>query len=98
MIAYLVQPGEIAPFELQSPPAGQPAETNVAGGTASAVSGKALAASSPRIDTNVVSDAGSARVVERQAISPRAKRVAAELGVDWTKLTGSGCTGRPVDG
>lgn len=28
------------------------------------------------------------------AASPRAKRVAAELGVDWTKLRGSGKTGR----
>jgi pyruvate dehydrogenase E2 component (dihydrolipoamide acetyltransferase) len=30
----------------------------------------------------------------RPAISPRALRVAAELGVNWTKLIGSGCTGR----
>jgi pyruvate dehydrogenase E2 component (dihydrolipoamide acetyltransferase) len=28
------------------------------------------------------------------AISPRARRIAAELGVDWTGLTGSGRTGR----
>jgi pyruvate dehydrogenase E2 component (dihydrolipoamide acetyltransferase) len=28
------------------------------------------------------------------AISPRARRIAAELGVDWTKLRGSGKTGR----
>jgi pyruvate dehydrogenase E2 component (dihydrolipoamide acetyltransferase) len=28
------------------------------------------------------------------AISPRALRVAAELGVDWTRVTGSGRTGR----
>ena len=31
------------------------------------------------------------------AISPRAKRVAAELGVDWTVLKGSGRTGRIVE-
>ena len=30
----------------------------------------------------------------RPAISPRAVRVAAELGIDWTTLTGSGQTGR----
>lgn len=31
------------------------------------------------------------------AISPRAARVAAELGVDWTQLNGSGRTGRIVE-
>ena len=31
------------------------------------------------------------------AISPRARRVAGELGVDWTGLTGSGRTGRIVE-
>ncbi len=31
------------------------------------------------------------------AISPRARRVAAELGVDWASLTGSGKTGRIVE-
>jgi pyruvate dehydrogenase E2 component (dihydrolipoamide acetyltransferase) len=30
----------------------------------------------------------------RRAISPRARRVAAELGVDWSRLEGSGRTGR----
>ncbi len=30
-------------------------------------------------------------------ISPRARRVAAELGVDWSQLTGSGRTGRIVE-
>ncbi len=31
------------------------------------------------------------------AISPRARRVAAELGVEWSRLTGSGRTGRIVE-
>lgn len=31
------------------------------------------------------------------AISPRARRVAAELGVEWTNLRGSGRTGRIVE-
>jgi pyruvate dehydrogenase E2 component (dihydrolipoamide acetyltransferase) len=30
----------------------------------------------------------------RLAISPRAKRIAEELGIDWTRLTGSGAGGR----
>jgi pyruvate dehydrogenase E2 component (dihydrolipoamide acetyltransferase) len=34
---------------------------------------------------------------ELPAISPRARRVAAELGVDWTELAGSGRTGRIVE-
>jgi UDP-glucose 4-epimerase len=41
--------------------------------------------------------AGAASIVQRgrtPTISPRALRVAAELGVDWTTLTGTGRTGR----
>jgi pyruvate dehydrogenase E2 component (dihydrolipoamide acetyltransferase) len=34
---------------------------------------------------------------ERKAISPRARRAARELGVDWTQLTGSGRGGRIVE-
>ncbi len=34
---------------------------------------------------------------ETPAISPRARRVAGELGVDWTVLTGSGSTGRIIE-
>src|SRR5262249_30351710 len=33
----------------------------------------------------------------RRAVSPRARRVARELGVDWSHLTGSGRTGRIVE-
>ena len=33
-------------------------------------------------------------VTEQPAISPRAKRVAAELGIDWAPLHGTGSTGR----
>jgi pyruvate dehydrogenase E2 component (dihydrolipoamide acetyltransferase) len=31
---------------------------------------------------------------DRKRISPLARRLARELGVDWTRLVGSGCTGR----
>jgi pyruvate dehydrogenase E2 component (dihydrolipoyllysine-residue acetyltransferase) len=34
------------------------------------------------------------RSVQRPAISPRARRAAAELGIEWTTLNGSGRTGR----
>ena len=43
-----------------------------------------------RTVSEAVSDSGAARPVS----SPRARRVAAELGVDWTRLTGSGRGGR----
>src|SRR5262249_7803522 len=32
--------------------------------------------------------------LDQPRISPLARRVARELGVDWTRLQGSGCTGR----
>ncbi len=34
---------------------------------------------------------------DRRAVSPRARRVARELGVDWSQLEGSGRTGRIVE-
>ncbi len=34
---------------------------------------------------------------ETPAVSPRARRVAGELGVDWAVLTGSGATGRIIE-
>ena len=34
------------------------------------------------------------RAIQVPAISPRAVRVAAELGIDWTTVTGTGRTGR----
>src|SRR5206468_4195555 len=36
----------------------------------------------------------AAAAPERPASSPRARRVAAEIGVDWTQLDGSGAAGR----
>ncbi|MEZ4664531.1 MAG: 2-oxo acid dehydrogenase subunit E2 [Caldilineaceae bacterium] len=36
-------------------------------------------------------------IVNRKSISPRARRIAAELGVDWSGLNGSGRTGRIVE-
>ena len=41
--------------------------------------------------------APSFQSTSRTAISPRARRVAGELGVDWAGLTGSGRTGRIVE-
>jgi pyruvate dehydrogenase E2 component (dihydrolipoamide acetyltransferase) len=49
-------------------------------------------------DVDVGADVEAAslnRTAERRlAISPRAKRIASDLGIDWTQLTGSGANGR----
>jgi pyruvate dehydrogenase E2 component (dihydrolipoamide acetyltransferase) len=45
----------------------------------------------PKVDTRPRTAAAGGHTA---TISPRAKRVAAELGIDWTKLRGSGRTGR----
>ncbi len=46
----------------------------------------------PSADRNPIGRAG-----RRPAASPRARRVARDLGVDWTELRGSGRTGRIVE-
>jgi pyruvate dehydrogenase E2 component (dihydrolipoamide acetyltransferase) len=90
LLAYLVAPGEAAPFEQASAPgvAGLRAEENVSKGAAGP---NATPAQPPlRQDTEESRQKGS-------AISPRALRVANELGVDWSSLTGSGRSGRIVE-
>jgi pyruvate dehydrogenase E2 component (dihydrolipoamide acetyltransferase) len=54
-----------------------------------------MAAGEPQIAE--ASQPPSAVSYQLSAISPRARRVAGELGVDWTGLTGSGRTGRIVE-
>ncbi|MCY4588613.1 MAG: dihydrolipoamide acetyltransferase family protein [Bryobacterales bacterium] len=84
LLAYLVEEGEAAPFEADRR------------GPALEVQPRAA----PRREVRV--RAGESATVEsakpqkapRVAISPRAKRVARELGVDWTRVTGSGRNGR----
>ena len=84
LLAYLVGPGEPVPFEAQravAPSAPAPAQVTAAPG--------------PVLVEKVAAPQRSDR--ERPAISPRAARVASELGVDWTALQGSGRTGRIVE-
>ena len=84
LLAYLVEEGEAVPFEDAR------RDTTLEG----------RARTAPRHEVRV--RAGEAATVEsskpqqapRVAISPRAKRVARELGVDWTRVTGSGRNGR----
>ncbi len=84
LLAYLVQPGEPAPFEV-----GGAAEVNIKQETkAPLIAGPHTTGSQPP------------SVRPRKAgptISPRALRVAVELGVDWSVLRGSGRTGRIVE-
>ncbi|HEV8638294.1 MAG TPA: dihydrolipoamide acetyltransferase family protein [Chloroflexota bacterium] len=99
LLAYIVAPGEPAPFEAAAAPAPQSAADPVgvapdaAGGTGAppraALGGRTSA-----------TNADEAKVAVRRggpAISPRARRVASQLGVAWAELRGSGATGRIVE-
>ncbi len=89
VIAYLVQPGEAAPFESQTP-AGAPRADN----ERRPVSDRSASASTTN-SRQTVEECSRMELAAREAtISPRAKRLAAELDVDWTRLRGSGRTGR----
>jgi pyruvate dehydrogenase E2 component (dihydrolipoamide acetyltransferase) len=85
LLAYIVLPGEIAPFERTE---------NVA---ASAVPSGAIATNgggaSVALGTTRVSSRQSGRD-GRPAISPRARRAAERHGLDWGVLVGSGSSGR----
>ena len=81
-LAYIVQPGEPSPFENQTVSAA-PAVV-AAGGQETAISG-VLATSAPQSRA------------ARHAVSPRARRLATELNVDFTRLAGSGRTGRVIE-
>lgn len=80
VLGYLLAPGEVPPEPAPLSPAPVPlAPRPVASTLGAAPPGPAAAP-----------PAGDAR----PAISPRARRLAEELGVDWQGLTGSGRTGR----
>ena len=82
VLGYLVAKGEPAPFE-QPKPSSAPAN---------------IVAAQP--SAGVIAEAYSAVPNRRDGvprISPRALRVAAELGVDWKRLTGSGTSARILE-
>jgi pyruvate dehydrogenase E2 component (dihydrolipoamide acetyltransferase) len=86
LIGYLLQPGEVLPAEAQ--PESMRALTQTVGW-----------AESSRATTSTFSKtAGLEHSTHPKdkaiAISPRARRVAAQLGIDWKNLQGSGRTGR----
>ena len=84
VLAYLVQAGETFSLDSVSAPVLSSASPPEPQAPASAPSPS-------------LGQAGPARRRGKPAISPRAARVASELGVDWTVLQGSGRTGRIVE-
>ena len=87
LLAYLVQPGEAPPFELK--------QTREVSGQ-SATHPQAVDTSQPASAPLAKTSPERGRY-DRPAISPRAKRVAIDLSVDWTIIAGSGRTGRIVE-
>ncbi|MCY3761511.1 MAG: E3 binding domain-containing protein [Gemmatimonadetes bacterium] len=104
LLAFILQPGE----EMPEGPSGSPPEA-----AAPAPPGPAPAAepetAPPRHSGAALEAAPAAPPVPGRtpvsplrgrrgpAISPRARRVAVELGIDWKRLSGSGRTGRIVE-
>ncbi len=84
LLAYIVQPGETPPFE------SVPAAATVAGSSPVVVPAKP--------DPIPLSSAPASNgTTLLPTISPRARRVAQELGVEWAALKGSGRTGRIIE-
>ena len=81
VLAYLLAEGEATPFA-QAPATPAPLPTDQPPARSSIAAAVAAPASNGYV---------------APAASPRARRVAAELGVDWTTLAGSGATGRIVE-
>ncbi|MCY3798817.1 MAG: dihydrolipoamide acetyltransferase family protein [Chloroflexi bacterium] len=85
VLAYLVQPGETPPFASAAVEA-------VGEGSAAPPIDVSEGAVTPPVTTPVRRSRRGG-----PAISPRAKRVALELSVDWSALAGSGSSGRIIE-
>lgn len=104
VLGYLLQPGEEMPTApvvkpAESAPAAKPVESAPVAKPAESAS-----VVKPMASTSVVKPTASAPIAtptptrsSEPTISPRARRVASELGVEWRALTGSGRTGRIVE-
>ncbi|MEO7913643.1 MAG: 2-oxo acid dehydrogenase subunit E2 [Roseiflexaceae bacterium] len=105
VLGYLVQSGERAPFEADQAPAAENREpqnqepenqeTGMDNGQPTTNNGHS--APNPQPPSPISHPAS--RIPRRvgPTISPRARRVATELGVEWAALAGSGRTGRIVE-
>lgn len=86
-MGYIVKPGEAVPFETQASAPAQQTAASTPARQPVAIPAKQAAANTGAIKADGI----------LPTISPRARRVAAELGVEWTMLAGSGRTGRIVE-
>ena len=91
LIGYLVEPGEQTPSSVKSVAAVPPMPER-AGTKAEPASTGAAAVPTPAAQPREERDPAA-----RASISPRAKRIAKELGVDWKKVQGTGREGRIVE-
>lgn len=94
-LAWIVPAGEAAPFA-----AGAPAGVVTSPEAVSGQLGPEPATTAPIAELPVMPDLAAVAAksrLDRPAISPRARRAAEALGVDWTMLAGSGGGGRIVE-
>ncbi|MEE2657752.1 MAG: E3 binding domain-containing protein [Candidatus Latescibacterota bacterium] len=82
VLGYLLQPGEKQPAEMSTPPQPDPLRPST----------PPPVQSTPPPTGTATKAAGSAKA--RPSISPRARRLAMQLGVDWESLIGTGRDGR----
>jgi pyruvate dehydrogenase E2 component (dihydrolipoamide acetyltransferase) len=92
LLAYLVTPGEAPPFE-----AGAPAASPISASTPAAASSGVTNGHADRADQAAQVITARTAHGATPPISPRARRVAAAVGLDWTRLQGSGRTGRIIE-
>lgn len=109
LLAYLVAPGEKAPFEdggVRAPEAAPESAVRsqtgrpdlLLGREGSTVPDLGVSPAPSLLNPGANGEgAGGHRGGQVIQASPRARRIAAELGVDWTALVGSGRTGRIVE-
>ena len=90
LLAYIVQAGESPPEEDS-----QSSQMGVQGRQGSMAS--PIGTAEPAVQGNPATKTVATDGRGAPNISPRARRVAGELGVDWIRLSGSGRTGRIVE-
>ena len=100
VMAYILEPGEAlpAPGSAAAAPTPDPATPSTADATSALTATPSTASASVEQRRRPVQPiAARRRGRQGPTISPRARRVAIELGVDWKSLRGSGLTGRIVE-
>ncbi len=90
LLAYIVQAGESLPAESSQSP-------SMEGQERQASRTRPTGTAEPTVQGNPATKTVAADGRGTPTISPRARRVAGELGVDWTQLSGSGRTRRIVE-